>query len=47
MTGVAGEVAAARAQGPGSFAIAMLDALYNLDEKILIAHARIEIPQVT
>ena len=47
MTGVAGEVAAVRAQGPGSFAIAMLDALYNLDEKSLVAHARCEIPKVT
>src|SRR5665647_1650986 len=31
IVGVAGEVAAARAAGPGSFAVAIIDALYNLD----------------
>jgi hydroxyethylthiazole kinase len=39
--GVAGEVAAARAAGPGSFAVAILDALYNLDGPTLIAHAKV------
>ena len=39
--GVAGEVAAARAAGPGSFAVAILDALYNLDGPTLVAHAKV------
>ena len=39
--GVAGEVAAARAAGPGSFAVAIVDALYNLDGPTLIAHAKV------
>ena len=39
--GVAGEVAAARAAGPGSFAVAIVDALHNLDGPTLIAHARV------
>jgi hydroxyethylthiazole kinase len=42
MTGIAGEIAAMRAQGPGSFAVAMIDALYNLDEKTLAGNAKIE-----
>lgn len=42
MTGVAGEMAAARAQGPGSFASAMIDALYTLDEQTLVDHAKFE-----
>jgi hydroxyethylthiazole kinase len=41
MIGVAGELAATQAQGPGSFAVAIIDALYNLDEPALIAHARV------
>ena len=40
MIGVAGELAAAKAQGPGSFAVAILDALHNLDGPTLIARAR-------
>jgi hydroxyethylthiazole kinase len=38
--GVAGELAAAKAQGPGSFAVAILDALHNLDGPTLIARAK-------
>jgi hydroxyethylthiazole kinase len=40
--GVAGEQAAETAKGPGSFAVAILDALYLLDGPALIAHARVE-----
>ena len=39
--GVAGEVAAASANGPGSFAIEILDALHALDDDALIAKAKI------
>jgi hydroxyethylthiazole kinase len=39
--GVAGEVAGARASGPGSFAVAILDALYDLDADTLIEKARV------
>jgi hydroxyethylthiazole kinase len=38
--GVAGEVAAETAKGPGTFAAAILDALYALDAPTLIARAR-------
>lgn len=41
IAGVAGEVAAETARGPGSFAVAILDALYTLDGPTLIARARI------
>jgi hydroxyethylthiazole kinase len=41
LIGVAGELAAAKADGPGSFAVAIIDALYNLDEKVLIERARV------
>jgi hydroxyethylthiazole kinase len=40
--GVAGEDAAAAADGPGSFHVALYDALYNLDPDTLDARARIE-----
>src|SRR5665647_1160573 len=40
MIGVAGELAAATAQGPGSFAVAILDALHNLDGQTIVAQAR-------
>jgi hydroxyethylthiazole kinase len=40
MLGVAGEIAAEAAKGPGSFAAAILDALYALDAPTLIARAR-------
>jgi hydroxyethylthiazole kinase len=39
--GVAGELAGTQAAGPGSFASAMLDALYRLDADTLGARARI------
>jgi hydroxyethylthiazole kinase len=39
--GVAGEIAAEHAKGPGSFAAAILDALYALDAPTLISRARI------
>ncbi len=40
--GVAGELAAAEAGGPGSFRVRFLDALYNLDEAALNDGARIQ-----
>lgn len=41
ITGVAGEVAAERARGPGSLQLELLDALYNLDQQTLISRSRI------
>ena len=41
--GVAGEVAGRTAQGPGSFQVAFLDALYDLTPEVLDAAARIEV----
>jgi hydroxyethylthiazole kinase len=41
MIGVAGEVAAARARGPGSFVPEILDAVYALDRDTLIARAKV------
>jgi hydroxyethylthiazole kinase len=38
---VAGEVAAGRARGPGSFAVEIVDALYGLDRETLRARARV------
>jgi hydroxyethylthiazole kinase len=38
---LAGECAAARARGPGSFSIEMLDALANLDRETLLSRARV------
>lgn len=38
--GVAGEVAAQTAQGPGSFAVAIIDALYRLDRATLRARVK-------
>lgn len=38
---VAGELAAERAEGPGSFSVAFLDALYTLDEQTVAARGRI------
>ena len=40
VVGVAGEVAAERARGPGSFAVEFLDALHRLDEPALLERAR-------
>lgn len=39
--GVAGDVAAKDAKGPGSLAVGILDALHNLDGKALIAQAKV------
>lgn len=39
--GVAGEIAAGWAAGPGSLQVALLDALYNLDEATLKAKVRV------
>jgi hydroxyethylthiazole kinase len=41
MVGVAGEVAAARSRGPGSFAMEVLDAVYTLDRGTVMAKARV------
>jgi hydroxyethylthiazole kinase len=38
---VAGECAAARARGPGSFAVEIIDALASLDHETLLARARV------
>jgi hydroxyethylthiazole kinase len=40
--GVAGEAAAARVHGPGSFAVEILDALHRLDRDTLIARAKVQ-----
>ncbi len=40
-TGVAGEIAATAAAGPGSFAVEIVDALYGLDAETLTERARI------
>jgi hydroxyethylthiazole kinase len=39
--GVAGELAASRASGPGTFAAAIIDALYGLDRETIKARARV------
>ena len=41
MIGIAGEQAAEKADGPGSFAIAIIDALYNLDGSALVERAKV------
>jgi hydroxyethylthiazole kinase len=41
MMGVAGEAAAERARGPGSFAVEILDALHRLDRATLITRAKV------
>lgn len=43
MFGVAGEIAAARAQGPGSFAAGFIDTLAALDRDTLAARAKVTI----
>lgn len=40
---VAGELAGEEARGPGSFAVAFLDALYHLDAEALAERARLEV----
>lgn len=39
--GVAGELAAARSRGPGSFAVEIVDAIHGLDRAALMAKARV------
>jgi hydroxyethylthiazole kinase len=41
LIGVAGELAAERARGPGSFAVEILDAVHGLDRATLITRARV------
>ena len=41
--GLAGELGAAKANAPGSFQVALLDALYTIDEKQLKEGARIQV----
>jgi hydroxyethylthiazole kinase len=41
IVGVAGELAAEKSGGPGSFAIAIIDALHDLDGPALVARARV------
>lgn len=40
--GVAGEIAAEMAQGPGSLQVALLDALYGLEQSVFVNRARIK-----
>jgi hydroxyethylthiazole kinase len=42
LIGVAGEVAAREARGPGSFAVAIVDALHRLDAATITQRARLE-----
>jgi hydroxyethylthiazole kinase len=39
--GVAGEIAARRARGPGSFAVEILDALHGIDRHVLVGLAKV------
>jgi hydroxyethylthiazole kinase len=41
MLGVAGEIAAESARGPGTLAAAIIDAVYNLDREELSTRARV------
>jgi len=41
MIGIAGETAAEKAEGPGSFANGIIDALYNLDGAAVVARAKV------
>jgi hydroxyethylthiazole kinase len=41
--GMAGEIAAASSQGPGSLQVAILDALYAMDAAVVEARARLRI----
>ena len=41
LIGVAGELAAQEAKGPGSFAVAILDVLNALDGVTVVKHARV------
>jgi hydroxyethylthiazole kinase len=42
LVGIAGELAATRAHGPGSLAVGILDTLHGLDQRAIIEHARVE-----
>jgi hydroxyethylthiazole kinase len=42
IVGVAGELAGEQSKGPGSFAVAILDALHNLDGRALLARAKVD-----
>ncbi len=42
LIGVAGEVAALRAHGPGTFAAGILDALHGLDQNTIVERARVD-----
>ena len=42
LIGVAGELAAARAHGPGTLAVGILDTLHGLDQRAIIGHAKVE-----
>jgi hydroxyethylthiazole kinase len=46
IAGVAGEVAAQQAQGPASFAVAIIDALHNLDGEAVAGRAKVELAKV-
>jgi hydroxyethylthiazole kinase len=41
--GIAGEIAATRARGPGSLQLELLDALYGLDAETVAARARVTV----
>ena len=41
LIGVAGEIAAGRARGPGSFAVEIIDAVYGLQRDAVIASAKV------
>ena len=47
LIGLAGEIAAAHAAGPGSLQVGLLDALYRMDEATLLAGAAIIEPETT
>jgi len=42
IVGVAGELAGEQSEGPGSFAVAIIDALHSLDGPALIARAKVD-----
>lgn len=41
LIGIAGELAASRAHGPGTLAVGILDALHGLDQRAIVEHARV------
>jgi hydroxyethylthiazole kinase len=43
LVGIAGEIAAERCSGPGSFQISFLDALYNLQESDIEKRLKMEV----